>query len=978
MREPLEIRTLGGLRIQHGERSVSGRTAALLAYLVCTRRAQAREVLATFLWPESPQAPSNLRTLLTTLRRDVGSYVLTGDPVAMAPEQGWWLDVAEFEHQLDTAPQDDVRALEAALALYQGDFLAGVYVDSQSFEDWARLERERLRLRAMQALDTLITCHLAQGEYARGLARATQLLGMDNLREKTHRQLMELLAQSGEREAALAQYDTCRRLLDEELGTKPTPQTVALFERIVAGESLPHPSKRDRLVGEALPRPSTHNLPVQATSFVGREADIKAIRQELAGPDCRLLTLAGPAGIGKTRLAAEIARRISAQYRHGVFWIDLAPLRQPDEILLALAAALNLAVQTGNHTFAQIVHWLRDRKVLLVFDNFEHLLGGVELLDRLLDQCEGVTAMVTSREVLRMQREWVWMVEGLSYPGPDSIVSMDTFDAVQLFVARAAQVNARIDLAAAGTDVVNVVRLVEGVPLGIELAASWLRVLTCEEIAGEMERSLEFLQTQSRDVQPRHRSIRAVLDHSFDLLDAGEQQVFQRLAVFRGGFTREAAREVTGTSLTQLSALVDKSLVRMSAEGRYSLHEMVRWYAKERLGADPSDEINTRDRHAAYYADFFAELDPHLRGAHREDFEAAGREIDNTRSAWAWAIEQSRMAVLHKLAGPLTNFHDHRGWHHELWHIIDQAVDVVRQSGDEGALCCILTCRGAAGRMSGRSDEAIAALKEALSIARRIGARQDEAEVLLVLANVYVEWGRLDVGLPVVEECLAIAREIGARMVVANAIDDYFKPFLDGDYDRYYELMLEALRLYREVDCRWGMCHELASLALFCYMVRHEFDRAQQLIEEASEMYERTVAPWVIGILNMVAGALANMQQRNDDARRYALEIFSVAQEPSFSFSFYENSMAALITAMIMADEGELRRAAEMASVTGWIPQLLIQRFLAQPLIARLRDRLEPAEFDAAWARGWQRGIADVAREAVAWLEAGLDDRARI
>jgi WD40 repeat protein/DNA-binding SARP family transcriptional activator len=347
MSEPLEIRTLGGLRIQHGGQAVTGRAAALLAYLACTRRAQAREILATFLWPESPQALSNLRTLLTSLRREVGSYVDTGDPVAMNPERAWWLDVAEFEHQLDTAPQGDVRALEAALELYQGDFLAGLYVDSQSFEDWARLERERLRLRAMESLDTLITCHLAQGEYTRGLARATQLLAMDSLREKTHRQLMELLAQSGEREAALAQYETCCRLLDEELGAGPSPDLVALYRQIQAGGAV-QPVERPvvALPGVAPTNPYKGLRPFQerdAQDFFGREALVERLLARLRedGPQARFLAVVGPSGCGKSSV---VRAGLLPALRHGAVpgserWqvLTILPGTHPlDELCIAL------------------------------------------------------------------------------------------------------------------------------------------------------------------------------------------------------------------------------------------------------------------------------------------------------------------------------------------------------------------------------------------------------------------------------------------------------------------------------------------------------------------------------------------------------------------------------------------------------------------------------------------------------------------
>jgi nifR3 family TIM-barrel protein len=382
----LTLRLLGGVSIQRGDRPLTGlpsrKAEALLIYLSCTQRPAAREVLADLLWDDRPprQALANLRTLLTGLRRALGkALVIDRDSISFNPEADYWLDVKAFEQHIadvkwqmadSRSPKADpstsvsaislpsaIGHLRSANDLYRGDFLAGFHLrQSRGFEEWATLERERLHRLAVLGLRRLVQHSLDRGDYAPGLDLAARLLQLDPLGEEAHRAMMLLLARSGQRTAALAQYEACRRRLAEELDVTPTDETAALYARI-------------RSAGAS----GAHNLPPPATEFVGREAELGALTEELARPACRLITLLGPGGIGKTRRGVETARQIGEQrpgmFLHGVRFVPLAGLHSAQFLAAALADALD-EPEAGDPR-ERLLNYLSEREMLLLLDNME-------------------------------------------------------------------------------------------------------------------------------------------------------------------------------------------------------------------------------------------------------------------------------------------------------------------------------------------------------------------------------------------------------------------------------------------------------------------------------------------------------------------------------------------------------------------------------------------------------------------------------
>lgn len=381
-----------------------------------------------------------------------------------------------------------------------------------------------------------------------------------------------------------------------------------------------------------------HNLPPSPTSFIGRENELAEIAEILATPACRLLTLSGPGGIGKTRLAVQVARQQDT-FADGVYFFGLQSVRTADLIIPFMASCLNYQFYNGIDSKQQMLRFLRDKHMLLLLDNFEHLLDGANLISELLLETSHLQLLVTSREVLNLREEWLYTVKGMDFPESD-VQDIAGYSAVRLFVERARQIRHGFLLQHEQTAVARITQLVEGMPLALELAAAWLKSLSCRDIADQISSNLGFLTTTMRDVLPKHRSIRAVFDHSWDILSAEEQSAFIKLTVFRGSCTRQAAEQLTEASLLTLTTLVDKSLIRRTAGDRYEIHELLRQYGEEHLEASEISET-VRDAHSKYYLNALIQREVDVKG--RRQLEALDEiEIDfaNVRDAWTWAARQ--------------------------------------------------------------------------------------------------------------------------------------------------------------------------------------------------------------------------------------------------------------------------------------------------------------------------------------------------
>lgn len=741
----LRIATLGGLKIQLNGEPVSGfvsrKADALLVYLALHPREHARETLSNLLWDDLPQqqALSYLRTVLSSLQKQLGPYLqITRHTVALNPDLPAAVDALELEQALVAADEQwknrahftrlTVQQLEAALALYQGDFLAGFFVrDCHEFEDWMLRQQAHLRARILEACHRLSQHYQRRQAWGAGLQWAARALELDPLFEAGHRQKMLLLALSGQRAAALAQYQDCCRILDEELGVEPEAETTALYDSIAAGNVTAPP-----------PEAAADALPTFGTPFVSRPAELEAISAYLNQPDCRLLTLIGPGGIGKTRLALEYARQSQEDYSDGIYFVSFVGVREPDRIPETIANTIGADLSGDYSSQKNLASYLRHRESLFILDNFEDVLSNAEVLSQLLQATTAIRFLVTSRERLNLVEEWLFPVKELPVPQDGGLPQAEQSAAVQLFAqsARRVQPNFAVDQDPAA--VIAICQAVAGVPLAIELAASWVRFMSCQQIVQEIRRGPDFLVTTLRNVPRRHQSMNAVFDASWQLLTEEERRVLRQLSVFRGGFTEAAAAAVVGTSLFTLSSFVDKSLLR-SLNRRYEMHELLRQFVKERLQEHPAEESQARQRQSRYYAWFISERENRLAdGLSRTQFEELLHEVENIRLGWHYALDNGLLDEISRYLLPLYQLYNKQHNYRDAETLFDAAVQKLQTLDHPDVTFLIARAQLFQGVCNFRIDQYAKAetlLLAALPVLERYQAQAELVYALLILGR---------------------------------------------------------------------------------------------------------------------------------------------------------------------------------------------------------------------------------------------------
>lgn len=840
----LVLRTLGAADVTLDGQKVTGfrsaKAHALLIYLACHReQAHTRDALIGLFWPDQSQesAQTNLRQSLSRLQSAIHNktvdppFVLVGrEQVQINLAADVRLDADEFQaarracavHGM--APSVDCPLClthhRAAADLYGGDFLAHFDCDSPEFDLWAEGMRAGLHQQALSTLDLLAAGYTAQGDHAAALQVLSHQLALEPWREEAYRGQMEILARQGDRAGALAVYARCRAVLEEELGAPPAPETEALYRRIeAAGAGRPH------------------HLPVQTTSFVGRERELAQVLQAVSDPRRRLLTLVGPGGIGKTRLALEAAwRAVDDQvgpFWDGVFFVSLAGVTSANYLSTALADALDLTLSGSEEPEAQLLAYLRRRDLLLVLDNFEHLMeAGVRLFGQILQTAPGVHFLVTSRERLNLAEEWVYEVRGLALPpatldtGSLTMETLRAYGATGLFLDRAAQVApdfspppGSAELAA----VARICRLLEGMPLALELAAAWVHMLPCAELADELARNLDFLSAAHRDLPSRHRSLRAVFDHSWAQLGKDDQEALARLTIFPSEFDRTAANRVTQAALPGLASLVNKSLVQVVTAGRYRLHDLVRQFAAEKL--DDDARLLLRDAHAGYFAGWLAGLEGDLFGAgQRRALELVQTDIENVRAGWLWSVAHAKPQWVGQALRSLYQFYYIRCWTDEATEMLQYAEEMLLEE---------LAAQGGAEHAPDRAIERSRATEITLG------------HLLVQLGNAHYSASRLGQA----ESYLARGLAYCSRYSELATVEVYGRQelgltyYAQGDYTRAQTFLAEALCLARQLNLAHHEAHTGLGLGVVELALGH-WGAAQDTLAAALAAYESLAYQW--------------------------------------------------------------------------------------------------------------------------------------
>ena len=611
--------------------------------------------------------------------------------------------------------------------------------------------------------------------------------------------------------------------LIEQGGLRPVGESWVTDPNLAA---LPLRERLDQLLD-----PPT-NLVLAGKLFVGRQAELRSLKQRLAQPAERLVVLVGAGGSGKSRLAAQAAAemRLDPRFADGVFVVPLAPVSSSQFLVPALAQALRLQFQGSAEPIGQLVAFLRDKRLLLVLENFEQLPGtdrsGPALINRLLEQAPQVRLLVTSRERLGLAGESVLELRGLAVPlGQAAPGEAEAYSAVQLFLQAARQVAPAFALTPANrAAVLRICQLVDGLPLGIELAAAWAALLDSQEIAAQIERNLDFLGPASAGAPDQPQSARAVLDYFWGLLSPDEQRVMRQLAVFQGGFPREGAQAVAGASLFFLAALVDRAFLTRTPAGRYQPHELLRRYAAERLALAPDEQAATQARHATYYRALAEQAEPELTGAHQSEWlDRLEQENDNLRAALAWSLSdrpertETDDPLGLRLAVALWRFWWVRGYFSEGRRWLELALNH-QPPGPPARRARALQRLGILARGQGEQALARQQLEAGLALFEQVGDRAGAGDVHNSLGLLALNQDDLVNARASFERSLEIERETGDRQRLAVSLNNLGGVALQqGEPAAARDLFSESLALRRAVGDQWGIANSLLNLSEAAY-----------------------------------------------------------------------------------------------------------------------------------------------------------------
>jgi len=905
----LRVRTLGGFAVWRGEQLVPAaswnrrKVLALFTFLISAPEHRARrEQVAESLWPEEEpsSAMRKLHDAAHLLRKILDGPVpartmvrASGDLLVLDPAAGEmlpsdWLDAATFMRAATAALAGTERtACRSALALYAGD-----YLPDEPYAEWVVTRRESL-----SALHLALLLHLARLDGAAGDLEGAErclraVLAIDSCSEQAALALMRVLAAQGERAAALRVYQVLATALETELGLAPGAEIEAVRASLLLLEAAPTPA--DLLPRSPLP-PQVGNLPAQLTSFVGRDWERREVIALLSGPAdhdearCRLLTLTGPGGCGKTRLATEVGRGLVQAYPDGVWLVELAALADAGLVPRAVAAVLGIQERTkdasGSALIAALIAFLQPRNILLLLDNCEHLLAGcADLVTVLLRGCPGLCVLATSREAIGVDGETSWRVPPLATPQGITVLPLDALlqvEAVRLFVDRARASRPGFALSEHNAHaVVQVCRRLDGLPLAIELAAARLGTLSLESVVTHLDDCFQLLSRGSRAALPRQQTLRATMDWSYSLLTGPERCLFRRLSVFVGGWTLEAAEVVCGvegplarsipcpqvpdTSMLDLLAqLTAQSLVQTIEQGRttrYRLLETVRQYAREQLLTHDEAAIFL-ERHRSWFLRLLARAGEGMRTAERGTWlDRLDDDLDNLRLALTSSMARAdqREAIL-GLAEPLCRFCLERGYQEEghRWLVLALADGC---GGATAARAHALNAAGTLANERGEHRQAMALYAEGLALFRALGDRRGSARVLINQGTLLKFQGEREQARTLYEAGHAIVQELDDRPLLALALNNLGTLAIEqGDHTRATAALEQSLLLKRQVGNQDSIVHALINLGEVARWLG-DSARATSLFEEALARAGAVGARAYVALVHYNLGLVARAQ----------------------------------------------------------------------------------------------------------------------
>jgi predicted ATPase/DNA-binding CsgD family transcriptional regulator/predicted negative regulator of RcsB-dependent stress response len=626
-----------------------------------------------------------------------------------------------------------------------------------------------------------------------------------------------------------------------------------------------------------------NNLQPQVTTFVGREKELVELTTSLADPACRLLTLVGPGGVGKTRIAIEAVSQILDDFSDGVYFVDFQPVSSTENIITTIAETIGFLFRGKGKPGVQLFRFLQGKEMLLLLDNFEHLIAGADFISELLETVQEIKLLVTSREVLNLREEWLWQVEGMRHPETPQVESIEPYSALKLFVERARQVQKNFSPETEQAHMIRICQLVGGIPLGIEVATAWLKTLPSWKIADEIEHNIDFLATSMRNIPERHRSIRAVFDKSWQLLNEDEQDVFKKLSVFRGGFMQEAAEEVAGATLVTLSSLVDKSLLRISPSGRYRFHELTRQYAEEQLKTSPEEMIRIQELHCSYFAEYLYQYYQDARGPKQSlAYVELKQEIENVRVAWNYAIQNRKLEAIRRAVKGLFYFFININWFFQGINTFGKAIEVLRDgepAGERGVtLGMLLAAQADCYSELNEVEESLELAQESLGLLEQHEAR---SEMWLPLLNIGVSsafTGDLEEAKQHLQESSNVAMEFDCHGEAAHScvwLADVNR--LSGNYKEAEQILLGSIEIFTRMGDQWLSAWSRCFMSMVT-LEQGRYKEALQILDEGSlaifsdAPLGKLITRKVIGDVNYALGNFEEAQRYYEEGYEASLQ----------------------------------------------------------------------------------------------------------
>lgn len=900
---------------------VSNKALVLLCYLALNPGRQSREALAGMLWGSlsTKRARGNLRVLVHNLRQLLPEYIAAArHDVAFVAAKPHRIDVRVFSEA--SAQNEDPQAWADAVALYEEDFLQGLPLEgAPALERWVETERRRLRFHLVDMLERLSEWYAQQGRWREATAVSRRSLEIEPWREETHRRLMRLLARQEKYTAALQQYERCRRALAANLNIEPMPATRELYERIRRLRARPQ---------VAIPSPPSQ--------LFGREQALEALQSRLLAPSCRLLTLYGLGGVGKTRLALALAERVREHFLDGVYYVPLTEAAPARHVALAIADAMGVSLEGPLPFGVQLLRELKGAEILLLLDNFEQRLDAGQFVQRLLASAPGARVVAVSRLALNLAEEWTYEVGGLDLPDlaqPDLRAP-----AARLFLQQARQ--RRPDFSGEDDEwraVAKICHLVEGIPLALQQAASWLHVLSCSELVHELEEGSHVLRFAAPRRRHRQHSMQAVLEQSWRLLAEKERSVLARLSVLRAGFTREAARAVSGATLAELAALASHSwLSRRGDDERFTMHEILRQFAGEKLAQQPDVVTETRLSHARYFARFVQQKQRELQGPQLFSAVAAfTADLGNILAGWDYALERRLPELTLKYLNSFFWIYEVVGWYEEGLETSKEALDRL-PAFREGSVPAALVERMSAIAMTNhgwflfRTGHYPAARRELASAVERLRPRGTPRELGLALFFLGFNnqlMGHNERALRLLEESRRLFEREGWPLGVLLCRGVLVLAHLAlGEYEEAMALVADA----RALAGNWKG-HRIWSNHLYleglCAQIRGDMEAAESHFRLSLEAAQEIEDTWNVALCHHFLGLLETERQNYASAKereKRGLTLMErLGEKLGMSYCLLGLGQAELGERDFAAAHDSFRRALALAAEIHVPPQML-------------------------------------------------------